>query len=170
MRGGRMTRRHGTRLRFTGAIAGLGLAEGTRLVVGRWTDSPFGPFADVMVERANGHRVLLAPSRDVADFVAVTYTFDEVLLGRVDAAVVGDTTPAGDGGGPRQTWTVRAGPLDLVFTTGRRTVLGRVLRLVPTPLATRELTASITDPLARMALRGAAKCEGSYRRGIALRK
>ena len=49
--------------------------RGVRLVVGVWDDSPLGAFADVMVERADGHRLLLAPSHEVADFVTGTYTY-----------------------------------------------------------------------------------------------
>src|SRR5690606_39583710 len=41
-------------LRFRGRIAGWGTASGTRVVVGRWDASPFGAFADVMVERPDG--------------------------------------------------------------------------------------------------------------------
>ena len=68
------------RLRFTGAIAGVGSTSGVRFVVGRWTESPLGSFADVMVEDATGHRVLIAPRQQVADFVASTYSFDEVRV------------------------------------------------------------------------------------------
>ena len=68
------------RQRFRGRIAGIGSTSGTRVVVGRWLDTPFGPFADAMVETAAGHRVLLAPHRDAADFIRSTYTFDEVRI------------------------------------------------------------------------------------------
>ncbi len=67
-------------LRFRGRIAGWGTASGTRVVVGRWDASPFGAFADVMVERPDGERLLLAPSRPVAELVASTYRFDRVVL------------------------------------------------------------------------------------------
>ncbi len=70
----------GARQRFRGRIAGVGSTSGTRVVVGWWHESPFGPFADVMVETAAGHRVLLAPTPEVAELVATTYTFDEVRL------------------------------------------------------------------------------------------
>jgi hypothetical protein len=71
--------------RFDGFIAGLGTAAGLRAVVGRWLRSPLGSFTDVMVELPDGHRVLLAPSADVAAFVAGTYIFDEVHVGPVHA-------------------------------------------------------------------------------------
>src|SRR4051794_37547125 len=47
---------------FDGWIAGVGTREGTRAVLGRWSSSPWGAFADVMVERPDGHRILLAPT------------------------------------------------------------------------------------------------------------
>ena len=66
------------RLVFTGSIAGLGPAAGVRLVVGVWAESPFGAFADVMVQTRDDHRILLAPNSRVADFIASTYAFDQV--------------------------------------------------------------------------------------------
>jgi hypothetical protein len=42
------------RERFEGQIAGLGSTSGMRVVVGHWARSPFGAFADAMVERADG--------------------------------------------------------------------------------------------------------------------
>ncbi|MGW5372453.1 hypothetical protein ACWES4_30080, partial [Streptomyces sp. NPDC004011] len=53
-------------LRFDGWIAGAGTSSGTRLVLGHWLRSPFGPFSDVMLERADGHRLLLAPTPETA--------------------------------------------------------------------------------------------------------
>ena len=52
----------GERQQFRGRIAGVGSTSGIRVVVGWWQDSPFGTFADAMVERADGHRMLLAPT------------------------------------------------------------------------------------------------------------
>ena len=91
---------------------------------GHWPRSPFGPVSDVMVQRPDGHRVLLAPSAEVAEFVGSTYTFDEVRLVPV-------TVGRPDG----TTWTVDAGPLRLRVTTGPRPALGRLLRAVPARLA-----------------------------------
>ena len=68
--------------RFRGQILGVGSTSGVRVVVGRWLESPFGSFADAMIERPDGHRVLLAPSAEAAEFVASTYTFDEVRVER----------------------------------------------------------------------------------------
>lgn len=86
------------RLRFDGWIAGVGTSSGTRVVLGHWPRSPFGPFSDAMVERADGERLLLAPTREIADFVSGTYTFDTVRVVPVDVSVAQDT------------WTVTATP------------------------------------------------------------
>ncbi|BDZ42545.1 hypothetical protein GCM10025865_18440 [Paraoerskovia sediminicola] len=146
------------RRRFDGEILAFGTSSGTRVVVGRWVRSPFGAFADVMVERGDGHRVLVAPP-EVADFVAETYRFDEVVRTAVSAVVVG-TEIGGEGSDgvahlahPAHL-VLRAGPLAADVWTGGRTAYGRVLRLVPRALATSADFARVTDPVARLALRG----------------
>jgi hypothetical protein len=126
------------RSRFRGHIAGVGTTSGVRVVVGRWASSPYGAFADAMVETATGHRVLLAPSREIAEFVAATYSFDEV---RIEPVTV-------------QGWAVRSPSLTLDLETGGRTPLGRLLRLVPARLAQSPAWCSVTDPVARVVLRG----------------
>lgn len=128
--------------RFDGWIAGLGTASGLRTVVGIWPRSPLGSFADVMVEQADGHRLLLAPSPEVAEFVAATYTFDEVRLVPVDTGTDGAR------------WQVAAGPLEVELTVGRRAALGRLLRAVPRPLATAPPWISAIDVVARVVLPG----------------
>ncbi len=124
--------------RFRGAIAGAGTTSGVRVVVGRWDVSPYGAFADAMVETAAGHRVLLAPTQQVADFVASTYTFDEV---RIEPITVND-------------WVLRSPSLSLDLEVGGRTALGRVLRLVPARVGESPAWCSVTDPVARLVLRG----------------
>jgi hypothetical protein len=130
---------------FSGAIAGLGTGSGVRVVVGRWQASPYGPFTDVMLAEPDGTRWLLAPSVEIADYVAATYRFDRVEVGAVVADVHGE--------GPWR-WRVTAPGLDLWFDIERRTPLGRLLRLVPAPLATAPAFTVVTDPVARVALRG----------------
>ncbi|WP_307847768.1 hypothetical protein [Streptomyces durocortorensis] len=135
----------GERLRFDGWIAGVGTSSGTRLVVGHWPRSPFGAFADVMVEHPDGERVLLAPSRRIADFVAATYRFDRI---EVVPVTVTSVTATGD------TWCVEAGPLRLRLRTGRRSALGLLLSAVPAPLARSPLWAALCDVPARLLMPG----------------
>ena len=58
----------------------MGSTSGVRVVVGRWDDWPWGPFADLMVEDAVGHRVLVAADERTRDFVTATYSFDEHVI------------------------------------------------------------------------------------------
>ncbi len=127
------------RLRFDGWILGAGTASGTRVVVGHWPRSPLGPLSDVMVQRPDGARLLLAPTREAADLIAATYAFDEVRLVPV---VVQRPDP--------WTWVVTAGPLRLRVTTGRRPPLGRLLRAVPPPLARTPVWVGLLDRPARL--------------------
>lgn len=134
------------RERFVGAIAGVGTTSGVRVVVGRWSDSPLGAFADVMLAEPDGTRWLLAPSREVADFVSSTYHFDRVVTGAV--VVRGGESPGEDW------WDVGAAGLELTFSVGRRPALGLLLRLVPRRLAAAPAWARVTDPFSRVLLRG----------------
>ncbi|KUM78021.1 hypothetical protein [Streptomyces curacoi] len=138
-----MSRTRGTpgrrpRLRFDGWIAGMGSSSGTRIVLGYWQRSPFGPFSDAMIERADGERLLLAPSRRTADFVSSTYTFDRVHVVPVRVSVADDT------------WTVIAGSLALRFTIGPRGVQGMFLRAVPGAFAARPVWSALTYWPARL--------------------
>ena len=128
-----------TRLRFDGWILGTGTTSGTRVVLGHWPTSPLGSFSDVMVQRPDGHRVLLAPTGAVAEFVGSTYTFDEVQLVDVRVDRPDDVT-----------WTADAGPLALRVRTGRRPALGLLLHAVPGALARRPAWVGLLDPPARL--------------------
>lgn len=140
------------RERFEGQIAGVGSTSGVRLVVGRWARSPFGAFADVMVERADGHRLLLAPSDRVRELVCGTYVFDET---RVEPVTLTDVPgPAGVDGADGPAWRLQSPSLSLTVAIGERLPLGRLLRLVPRPLATSPEWATVVDPIARIAVRG----------------
>ncbi|MFK0170550.1 hypothetical protein ACIQU5_17230 [Streptomyces sp. NPDC090306] len=139
------------RLRFEGCIAGIGTSSGARIVLGHWLRSPLGTFSDVMLEQADGQRVLLAPTLAAAEFVAGTYVFDEILVVPVEVSVTDAV------------WTVDAGPLHLRFTTGRRGALGLLLRAVPRPVAAHPLWATAIGPPARL-LRGV-RTHGSARPG-----
>lgn len=127
---------------FDGAIAGMGTASGTRLVVGMWPSSPLGPIADVMVERADGWRTLLAPSEEVAEFVSATYRFDEIQV--VPVSYCRD----------RDHWWVRAGSLSLRLTTGHRGPLGLLLAVVPRAVARARWWSAALDPIAALVLPG----------------
>lgn len=131
-----------TRWRFDGWIAGIGTAGGTRLVLGHWPRSPFGPVSDVMIERPDGHRLLVADTDELAHFVAGTYSFDEVL---VTPVTVGRAGPA---------WSVAAGPLVARFHTGGRGALGLALRAVPAALAAQPWWVQLVDLPARLAQPG----------------
>ncbi|BBH69196.1 hypothetical protein ACTI_58810 [Actinoplanes sp. OR16] len=128
-------------MRFDGWIAGVGTASGTRLVLGHWPVSPYGPVSDVMIEHPDGHRVLLAPTAELGRFIADTYSFDDVST--VPVAVRRSGTQ----------WAVDAGPLTLRFTTGGRGALGSVLRVVPPVLARWRPWVRLIDTPARL-LRG----------------
>jgi hypothetical protein len=128
--------------RFDGWIAGIGTAAGLRCVVGHWPVSTLGSFTDVMVERPDGERILLAPSAAVAEFVAATYRFDDVMTVPVNL----DRS--------RDRWALEAGPLDLTLEVGRRQPLGYLLRAVPRPLATATGWISMVDHIARRVLPG----------------
>jgi hypothetical protein len=131
-----------SRQRFDGEICGFGTASGCRVVVGRWTSTPYSPFADVMFELADGRRVLIAPSHEVADLISALYTFDEVDI----ATVVAERTPGG--------LSVTGGALHADVRIGGRDALGWCLRAVPQRVATSTAWATLVDPLARVLLRG----------------
>ncbi len=129
-------------LQFDGAIAGMGTASGTRLVVGMWPLSPYGSVTDVMIERADGHRILLAPTRDLAEFIAAIYEFDEIRV--IPVLRVRDG----------KKWMVSTDQLALTFDVGRRSALGWLLSAVPRGLARARWWTSLQDPIARLILDG----------------
>lgn len=133
------------RQRFRGRIAGVGSTSGVRVVVGWWHESPFGPFADAMVERPDGHRLLLAPSEQVRDLVSTTYVFDET---RVEPFSVS----AGGAGG--SCWVVESPSLSLRLDVGGRMPVGHLLRLLPSGVAQSPAFATMADPVARVVMRG----------------
>ncbi|BBY25986.1 hypothetical protein [Mycolicibacterium sediminis] len=132
----------GERVVFTGHIAGFGTGSGVRFVVGSWLTSPFGRFADVMVETADGVRTLLAPSREIADFVSATYTFDRTELGTVTV----DHAPDGFG--------VTGPGLEVAGTLGEPAPFDWLLRLVPAPLSRAPLWLRAIDPVASRLVSG----------------
>ena len=148
-------------MRFEGLIAGFGVSgvsgvpgasgvsgiagapDGRRVVAGLWSRSPFGRFADVMIEDAAGHRLLLAPSDEVADLVSTTYRFDEVRVVPVSFSTSAERI------------RLTAGGLRAELVPGARTGLGRLLRLPPRRLATSVAWLTAIDPVARILAQGA---------------
>ncbi|MEV4436623.1 hypothetical protein [Streptomyces sp. NPDC049585] len=126
------------RLRFDGWIAGAGTSTGTRIVLGHWPRTPFGAFSDVMVEHADGTRLLLAPTDRTAAFIASTYAFDRVRVEPVTVQRAGND------------WSVISDSLTWHFTTGPLGLPGRLLRLVPPALAARPAWIRCADLPARM--------------------
>lgn len=127
---------------FEGEIAGFGTSSGTRCVVGSWSRSPFGAFTDVMIETSARTRILVAPTHDIAQYVAATYSFDEVRIQHVHALRAPDSLG------------VTGEDFELRLDTGTRTPLGWLLRCVPSQLATSRRFATAIDPLARRIVRG----------------
>lgn len=127
---------------FDGAIAGIGTESGARIVVGMWPRSPFGPVTDVMVERPDGHRILLAPTDEFADFLRAEYRFDEV---RVEPVL-----RMRDG----RTWMISTDDLALTFAVGGRSALGWALLAVPRTVARSRWWAGTVNPIARTAMHG----------------
>lgn len=122
--------------RFDGAILGVGSTSGVRAVVGLWRETPFGPFADAMVADASGRRTLIAPTQEVATFIAETYSFDEVVLAPVRARLSGRDV-AFDGG-----------DLHLRARLGERDLLGHALALLPRSVARSPRFSRLVSPAA----------------------
>ncbi|HEX3285068.1 MAG TPA: hypothetical protein VHT50_10535, partial [Mycobacterium sp.] len=114
-----------------------GTESGTRLVLGIWSASPFGPIADAMIEDRRGHRTLLAPGPDAADFIAATYVFDEI---RVEPLALRQTEGS---------VTVSSPSLRVEVRVGRRTGVGRLLMLVPDRLRRARWWCRAIGPVAR---------------------
>ncbi len=130
--------------RYEGHILGLATADGRRVVVGRWVRSPWGPFADVMTQDARGHRTLLAPGPWVADEVAATYVFDEVVVTPVRVRCEPEV----------RRWHVTAGRLTADVTLGGRTPLGALLTALPRALTRSRVFAEAVDPVASRVVPG----------------
>jgi hypothetical protein len=137
---------------FVGEIAGFGTSSGTRIAIGHWSESPLGAFTDAMLESASGVRTLVAPSKDVAEYVSSTYSFDRVLVERIHTE--------------RTTYCLRVtcDVLQVRVDVGLRTWPGRVVRLLPHRLASSRHWATIIDPVVSRILPGV-HTRGSANRG-----
>jgi hypothetical protein len=127
---------------FDGHIAGIGTASGLRAVVGLWAQSPFGPFADAMVQLPSGHRILLAPTEEAGDFISAVYNFDETRIVPLAASQAAGQL------------SVDAGPLRIRAGLGTRTRLGAAARLIPRALAVHPRWLRAVSPLAAWILPG----------------
>lgn len=130
------------RTRFVGEIAGVGTASGVRIVIGSWSASPFGEFADAMVEHPDGRRQLIAPTAEVGAFVSAVYGFDDVTVADVRCTRT------------RRQLRFCGGALDITITAGPRHPLGWALRVIPRPIATSPTWARLVDPVVRRLMRG----------------
>ena len=69
---------------FKGRVISSGFNSGDMVVIGDWRDSPYGAFTNLMWAKPDGTRVLIAPSKDLGDFVSSLYSFDEVIVSSLD--------------------------------------------------------------------------------------
>lgn len=123
-------------LRFDGHIAGFGSTAGIRMVIGTWTQSPFGAFTDAMVQTGDGRRTLVAPSVEIGEFVSSTYHFDDVAVQPVTAEWSADAL------------SVVAADVDVDVTIGGAGPYDRLLRLVPASLSRQPWWLRAIDPVA----------------------
>ena len=131
-----------TRDRFSGQIAGAGSSSGVRLVIGHWPQSPFGRFTDAMVADPSGRRTLIAPTDEIAEYVSQTYQFDDI-----DVTEVRFTSTDAE-------WSFAGGELTVHLGIGPRTALGWLLRPIPRSVSAAPALTALTDPVARIVLRG----------------
>lgn len=131
-----------TRDVFGGRIAGAGSTSGVRVVIGHWPQSPFGSFTDAMVADADGCRTLVAPSPEIGQYISDTYDFDDVAISGIDFSTTGDK------------WSFVSEPLTVQLGIGKRTALGMLLRPLPRKLTAAPILTLLTDPVARVVLRG----------------
>ena len=108
--------------------------------------SPYGVVTDAMVEAPTGHRTLYAPTPQLARFLTAAYRFHDVQVATCNARHSG------------RCWRVQAGPLQLSFTIGRRTLLGWLLWVMPARLARTLWWVGLLDLAARRLLPGVRTC------------
>jgi hypothetical protein len=143
-------------IRFDGWILGASFASGHTLVVGKWRDSPFGSFADVMRKDPDGTRTLVAPSDEVERFVSAHYRFDATRRSDVRVGREGDRLVA-RAEGIELTWDVEPGG-GLVSTMLR--LRPRFLRTLPAWIAVED---TVFRPLVAPLLGGGG---GIHARGV----
>ncbi|MDC0851570.1 hypothetical protein OAQ40_00745 [Euryarchaeota archaeon] len=65
---------------FEGRITSCGFSSGDRLVIGSWKKSPFGIFADIMWAKSDGTKVLIAPNKEIGNYISSMYNFDIIKI------------------------------------------------------------------------------------------
>lgn len=65
---------------FKGRITSCAFESGDRIVIGDWHDSPLGKFTDIMWADSKGNRTLIAPNKQVADYVNSMYAFENTII------------------------------------------------------------------------------------------
>ena len=69
---------------FEGRITSCGFDSGDRIVIGMWKNSPFGSFADIMWAKPDGKKVLIAPNKEIGEYIDSLYDFDEVRIEEIN--------------------------------------------------------------------------------------
>jgi hypothetical protein len=123
--------------RFSGLIAAGGSTSGEQVVVGMWRRSPLGRAIDAMWVRPDGERILLAPSPEVAEYVAGLYTFERV-----------EVVPIRGGFDGRRV-ELTAGPLVVTLEPGPRDLRSWLFALRPGPLRRAPVWIEVEDRLVR---------------------
>ncbi len=65
---------------FEGRIVSCGFLSGDRLVIGSWKESPFGVFCDIMWSKPDGTNILIAPNKEIGEYISSMYNFDIVKI------------------------------------------------------------------------------------------
>jgi hypothetical protein len=124
-------------LRFDGVILGASFASGHTFVFGRWHDSPFGGFADLMRRDPDGTKTLVAPLAEVERFVDAHYRFDRVERAPVTVERDGDRVVA------------VAGDLTVELELEGADLVSLLLRMRPAPLRTSPTWIGVEDHVFR---------------------
>ena len=69
---------------FKGRVISSGFKTGDMVVIGDWNSSPNGAFTNLMWAKPNGTRVLITPSKELGDLVSSLYSFEEVIVSRME--------------------------------------------------------------------------------------
>ena len=69
---------------FEGRITSCGFSSGDRLVIGSWKKSPFGEFSDIMWAKSDGTKVLIAPNKEIGDYISSMYNFDTIKIEEIN--------------------------------------------------------------------------------------